>query len=97
MICQTGILYFGSPGMGVGRLGWCHSGFLLQGGKGGAPQNDFCPPKRRLPPKIFQKTIERTTETTAYCFKNNGLLSPPTLKFFSSRKPALFRNHFIIL
>ena len=60
-----------------------NAGFLLQGEQGGhPPQNDF------WPPKIFKKTIERTIETIAHCFKNNDLLSSP-LKFFSSRKPVM--------
>ena len=40
---------------------------------------------RRLPPKIFQKTIERTIETAVYCFKNNGL--PP--QFFPAESQPL--------
>ena len=38
-------------------------------------------PPKRLSPLKFSKTIERTIETIAYCFKNNGLLSSP-LNFF---------------
>ena len=59
------------------------TGFLLQGGRGRSPKTTF-PPKRRLP----LKTIERTIETIAYRFKNNGLLSFAPLKFFSNRKPG---------
>ena len=55
--------------------------FLLQGGQGRPPQNDFCPPpENAFAPKI--KTIEKTIKTIAYCFKNNGLLSFVPLKFF---------------
>ena len=50
-------------------------GFLLQGG----PQNDFCPPKRHLPPKIFENTIKRTMETIVYCSKNQWSIVSPLL------------------
>ena len=57
------------------------------GGGGSAP-----PPKKRLfPPKIFKKTTERTIETIAYCFKNNGLLSFAP-QIFSGRRPVSKRE-----
>ena len=43
-------------------------GFLLQGA-GGALLKGVSPPK-------IKKTIERTIEAIAYCFKNTGLLFP---------------------
>ena len=57
------------------------AGFLLQGGRGTLPQNDF-PPKRRLPPKIFEKTTERTIETIVYCFEKQWSIVFAPLKFF---------------
>ena len=63
-----------------------YPGFLLWGeGRGGAPQNDFCPLKGVCPLLKFSNTIERTTETISYCFKNNGLLSFARLKFFQQK------------
>ena len=41
------------------------------------------PPKPLLPSlKFWEKTIEKTIGTIAYCFKNSGLLSFAPLNFF---------------
>ena len=44
-------------------------------------------------PLKFSKIIERTIETIVYCFKNDGLLSPPPLIFFS-RKPEKYGSEY---
>ena len=62
------------------------------------PENDFCsPPKTLLPPKIFQKTKERTIETTAYCLKIMVYcLMPPPLNIFLTESQDL-GTHIICL
>ena len=79
------LFHYSSSAKFGNNLAFCYRG------AGGAPQNDFCPPKDVSPPKIFKKTIERAIETIAYCFKKTMVYClpppPPPFKFFSSRKP----------
>ena len=66
------------------------------GGQGVPPKTTFALPKRRLPPKIFYKTIKRTIETIAYRLKNNGPLSfpsPPLNFFLAESQHAIFAYH----
>ena len=59
------------------------SGFLLQGSRMRSPKRLFAPLKGVCHPLKLKKQTERTIETIAYCFKNNGLLSfPVLLKFY---------------
>ena len=55
--------------------------FCYREGRGAPPPDNDSPPKGVCPAKILGKTIERTIETIAYCFKNNGLLSFANLAY----------------
>ena len=65
-------------------------------GRGDAPQNDS-PPKSHLPPKIFEKTIERTIEKIVCCFEKQWSIvfcPSPHPYIFSSRKPDYMVIHY---
>ena len=58
--------------------------FCYRGGGARGSETTFAP-------KIFEK-VERTIETIAYCFKNNGLLSFALFKFFQQKSTLAGKN-----
>ena len=56
--------------------------FCYRGGQGSAPQNDFCPPKRRFPPVKFSKNNRKNN-------RNNSLLFLKTMVYCLLPRPLI--------